>query len=154
MNSLLFLVLFLAIVQSVLSFTFSRVPLKSFNLQKKSFSSIKRLKTLQNAVGDVLTTESIPEEIKKMQALNDMVLVERISAPSQSRSGLFMHHTDAKDRKQLAKVLSVPINEMTSQSGRKRPVSEMISFKVGDSVYVDVSSMICFVFLWFKTQLS
>jgi co-chaperonin GroES (HSP10) len=139
MNSLLYLVFFLAIVQSVLGFTFSRMPLKSFNLQKKPFSSIKRLKTLQNALVDGSTSESIPEEIKKMQALNDMVLVERSSAPLQSRSGLFMHHTDAKDRKQLAKVLSVPINEMTSQSGRKRPVSEMISFKVGDTVYVDVS---------------
>jgi len=84
--------------------------------------------------------ENIPEEILKHHAINDMILVERFSVPEKSQSGIYVPTKEGKDNKYLAKVLSVPENNITAAKGRVVPIEELISFKVGDVIVVRVSN--------------
>ena len=68
-----------------------------------------------------------------------MVLVERFNAPEQRASGLFLPKIEGKDRKHLAKVLSMPTTYgLESEQGRIQGVAEIMPFKVGDIVYIKV----------------
>lgn len=81
--------------------------------------------------------EDVPEEIMRHQAIYDMVLIERISAPLKTSVGLFLPKVEGKDRKHLGKVLSVPQGYgLESEQGRVQPLSEIADVKVGDVVYV------------------
>ena len=81
----------------------------------------------------------IPEEIAVQKAIYDMILVERFNAPEQTSSGLFLPKIEGKDRKHLAKVLSVPVGYgLESEQGRVQSLDEIAPIKVGDTVYVKV----------------
>ena len=79
----------------------------------------------------------VPEEITKLNAIYDMVLVERLSAPKKSEGGLFMPVIEGKDQKHLGIVLSVPEGYgLESEGGRVQSFDEIAPVKVGDTVYV------------------
>jgi len=80
----------------------------------------------------------IPAEIAAMKPIYDMILVERVSAPKQTNSGLFLPTTEGDDQKRLGVVLSVPEvgYGLESEGGRVQSFDEMAPVKVGDMVYV------------------
>ena len=80
----------------------------------------------------------VPEEIRRQSVLYDMILVERISAPEQTVSGIFLPKVEDKDKKQLGKVLSVPgAYGLESEQGRVQPNLEICpSIEPGDVVFL------------------
>jgi co-chaperonin GroES (HSP10) len=85
--------------------------------------------------------EDIPAEVAKDNAIYDMILVERYSAPEKTSFGLYLPKVEGKDQKHLGKVLSMPIDYgLESEIGRVQPIEEILPFKVGDIVYLRVSS--------------
>jgi co-chaperonin GroES (HSP10) len=79
----------------------------------------------------------IPPEVAKLNAIYDMVLVERFSEPEKLSSGLFLPKTEGRDKKSLGKVLSVPVGHgLESEIGRVQPLSEIAPCKVGDVVFL------------------
>lgn len=81
--------------------------------------------------------ENLPEEIIKMGSIYDMVLVERLTAPEKTQSGLFMPVVEGKDKRQMGKVLSIPISYgLESEQGRLQEVKEICPFEVGDLVFL------------------
>jgi len=82
--------------------------------------------------------ENIPAEIKEQSVIYDMILVERINAPEQTTTGLFLPKVEGKDKKQLGKVLSVPTTYgLESEQGRVQPPSELFGDIVpGDVVFL------------------
>lgn len=83
----------------------------------------------------------IPDEIAKHKAIYDMILVERLSAPEMTMSGLFIPIVEGKDERHMGKVLSVPEEYgLESEQGRVIPVSSIAPCKVGDVVYIKVKN--------------
>jgi len=82
--------------------------------------------------------EDIPEEIKRQSCIYDMVLVERLSAPEQTVTGIYLPKVEGKDKKQLGKVLSVPGDYgLESEQGRVQPSTEICpGVKPGDVVFL------------------
>ena len=80
----------------------------------------------------------VPEEIRRQSVLYDMILVERISAPEQTVSGIFLPKVEDKDKKQLGKVLSVPgTYGLESEQGRVQPNLEICpNIEPGDVVFL------------------
>jgi co-chaperonin GroES (HSP10) len=82
----------------------------------------------------------VPEEIMKSNAIYDMILVERYSAPEKTSAGIFLPKVEGKDQKTLGKVLSVPSDYgLESENGRLQPISEIAPYKKGDVVFIRVS---------------
>lgn len=81
--------------------------------------------------------ENIPDEIKRQASIYDMILVERLSAPLQTNSGIFLPTVEGKDRKQMGKVLSVPTYGLESEQGRLQGPGEILpDIKPGDVVFL------------------
>jgi len=82
--------------------------------------------------------EDIPEEIKRQSVIYDMILVERLSAPEQTATGIILPKVEGKDKKQLGKVLSVPGEYgLESEQGRVQPSTEIAPGIVpGDVVFL------------------
>ena len=84
----------------------------------------------------------IPPEILQMkEPIYDMILVERVSAPTKSESGIILPPgPDGKDMRSLGMVLKMPeegVHGLESEGGRVQPVSELCAgLKVGDYVYL------------------
>ena len=79
----------------------------------------------------------IPEEVAKQNAIYDMILVERISAPEATEVGIFIPKVEGADKKYLGYVLSVPTGYgLESEQGRIQPLEEIAPCKVGDIVFV------------------
>lgn len=88
---------------------------------------------------DFVVGENIPDEILKMRALYDMVLVERFNAPDKTPMGLFLPKIEGKDRKHLGYVLSVPQGHgLESENGLVQPIEKIAPFKRGDTVFIKV----------------
>ena len=67
--------------------------------------------------------KDIPPEIAVQNCIYDMILVERISAPKQSKMGLFLPQVEGKDLKQTGVVISVPTSYgLESEQGRVQPL--------------------------------
>lgn len=92
------------------------------------------------SAAEVVAGVDLPDEISKLRAVNDMVLVERISAPEKTASGLFIRATEGRDKKHLAKVISVPDanQKIVNEHGNVIPVSTILPCKIGDTVFVKV----------------
>lgn len=89
--------------------------------------------------------ENIPEEVAKLNAIYDMVLVERYSAPEKTVSGLFLPKVEGKDQKHLGKIISMPTEYgLESEQGRLQSVDEIMPYKLGDTIYIRVGLF----FLW------
>ena len=81
--------------------------------------------------------KDVPPEILRQAAIYDMVLVERLSAPKQTSTGLFLPVVEGKDRKQLGLVLSVPTYGLESEQGRLQGPGEILpEVRVGDVVFL------------------
>lgn len=126
MNILLLLLLSLSII-SAFQFSLSRLP-----------SSFLRLKMSSNCV----VGENVPEEVMKLQAVNDMILVERFSSPEQTIGGVYIPKAQGADRKRLGKVISVPTEfSSITNTGRVRSPNELTDLKVGDVIVVEVRDL-------------
>lgn len=116
----------------------------SFVLHAKSqhrFAPLNaRVKKQTEPVDDTpsfIVGENVPEEIKKQNAIYDMILVERFSAAEKTDFGLFLPKVEGKDQKHVGKVLSVPTTYgLESEQGRVQTVEEIAPYKVGDMVYI------------------
>jgi hypothetical protein len=65
----------------------------------------------------------IPKEIAQQNAIYDMILVERCSAPSKTAVGLFIPQVEGSDRKHVGLVLSIPADYgLESEQGRVQPI--------------------------------
>jgi co-chaperonin GroES (HSP10) len=88
--------------------------------------------------------EDLPPEIQKImkEPIYDMILVERISAPTATVSGIFLPPgPDGKDRRKLGKVLAIPKLGLESEQGRVQQMSELVNcgepfLKPGDVVFL------------------
>ena len=124
---------------------------ESYTAQRRMCSLVKRikLKSLRKSSGVVpvaeppkyVVGEDIPEEIMKQSAIYDMILVERISSPAKTISGLFLPVVEGKYKRHLGKVLSIPTSYgLEGENGRLCPIQEIAPFKVGDIVFIKVKS--------------
>ena len=82
--------------------------------------------------------ENVPDEIKQLSVLYDMILVERLSTPEQTATGIILPKTEGKDKRQLGRVLSVPgLHGLESEHGRVQPDTEICpGIKPGDTVFL------------------
>lgn len=86
------------------------------------------------------TTEtSIPPEIARCSAVNDLILVERLSAPLSTSGGLFMPSVEGKDDMRLGRVLSVPEGQSAVSEKALIPIAKAAPYSVGDVVFIRVS---------------
>lgn len=92
------------------------------------------------SAAEIVAGANLPDEISKLKAVNDMVLVERISAPEKTASGLIIRATEGRDKKHMAKVISVPDanQKIVNEHGNVIPVSTIVPCNVGDTVLVKV----------------
>jgi len=142
MMMMLQVVLLLVLISLHLSSSFllhSTKSLKRFhNNAVKLQARVK--KTDDAAVEDAPTFvvgENIPEDIKKQNAIYDMILVERFNAAEKTAFGLFLPKIDGKDQKHVGKVLSMPLTYgLESEQGRLQTIQEIAPYKVGDIVYI------------------
>ena len=99
---------------------------------KKNSAFFYRINTIHNALRRVAPSSSapitkpgvdIPKEIADQNAIYDMILVERCSAPEQTSGGLFMPQVEGADKKHVGLVLSVPSSYgLESEQGRIQPI--------------------------------
>ncbi len=86
-----------------------------------------------------VVAENLPEEVAKHNAIYDMILVERISAPERTSTGLFLPKVDGKDQKKIGKVISMPTSYgLEGENGNILPIEQISPFKVGDIVFIKV----------------
>ena len=84
--------------------------------------------------------KDIPIEILEMKkCLYDMILVERISAPASTTSGIVLPPgPEGKDRRQIGIVLSIPDRSygLESEQGRIQKFDEIANVEVGEYIFV------------------
>ena len=78
-------------------------------------------------------------------SLNGMILVERLGDPEFSESGIFRSRSKEPIRRFLAKVAALPADGFTNENGFNNPLETLCPYKVGDLVFVDVSTLYCFM---------
>lgn len=113
-------------------------------LRKYQYLHKVRQISLQASIPAVATHSDgqIPTEVAKVQAINDMILVERLSAPTVTASGLFLPKIEGRDLKPLGRVLSIPSpTSMVIEHGSGKASKVDVPFKVGDVVAIRVSRM-------------
>ena len=124
---------FLAVISICTGFYQHHVPTSSVLLRARRGAEVK-VEAPKFVVG-----ENLPIEVSKDQAIYDMILVERISAPERTSVGLFLPKVEGKDQKHLGKVISMPKEYgLESECGRVQPVEEILPFNLGDIVYIRV----------------
>ena len=98
----------------------------------------RKVKEIPDEVASFTPGLEIPEEIKNQNAIYDMFLVERLSAPEKTDFGLFLPKVEGKDKKQIGIVLSVPKGYgLESEQGRVQSIEEICpTVKVGDTVFI------------------
>lgn len=82
---------------------------------------------------------SVPPEIARCSAANDLILVERLSAPLATSEGLYIPSVEGKDDMRLGKVLSVPEGEFAVSEKALIPTAKAAPYSVGDIVFIRVS---------------
>lgn len=83
--------------------------------------------------------KNIPDEILKLRAVYDMVLVERFNAPDRTPMGLFLPKIEGKDHKHLGYVLSLPNSYgLESENGFIQPIEKLAPYNCGDTVFIKV----------------
>lgn len=98
----------------------------------------RKTKDIPDEVASFTPGLDIPEEIKIQNAIYDMFLVERLSAPEKTDFGLFLPKVEGKDKKQIGIVLSVPKGYgLESEQGRVQSLEEICpTINVGDTVFI------------------
>lgn len=75
------------------------------------------------------------------EALNGMILVERLADPEYTESGLFRSRNKESTSKFLARVVAIPPEGFTNENGFHNSVETMCPYQVGDLVFVNVSDV-------------
>lgn len=134
---MLFLQMALLLVSFHLSTSFSLHAKSSKYLTTHLQARVKKSDAFAENVPLFVIGEDIPDEVKKQNAIYDMILVERYSAAEKTDFGLFLPKIDGKDQKHIGKVLSMPTTYgLESEQGRLEPIEEIAPYKVGDMVYI------------------
>lgn len=138
MNSffLLFVLLIWLVVAQSLKYKYVRH--RSLSLYERISRKDRQASPLEIVAPRYIAGENIPDEIKRQSVIYDMILVERLSAPEQTATGIFLPKVEGKDKKQLGKVLSVPtVYGLESEQGRVQPPSEICpNINPGDIVFL------------------
>jgi len=87
--------------------------------------------------------KNLPEEIINLIPIYDMILVERFNAPERTSAGILLPKIEGKDKKHTAKVVAIGKNYgLESEQGRLQSLDEIAPCKVGDIVYIRVSTIL------------
>lgn len=121
------------LVFSLLSLSLSWLLPKDYKRIGKS--SVFNLKSV-TIPGCVNHEANLPVELVSYSTINDMVLVERISAPDRTAGGLFLPKIEGKDQKHLGIVLSTP--KSLSQESNYAHSDPIVPYEVGDIVFIRV----------------
>lgn len=110
----------------------------------RTYLSLHRVKQISHqATNSQDGHTSIPEEVAKLHAINDMILVERLSAPLVTAGGIVLPKTEGRDLKPLGRVLSIPPSSSVVIDHSSRKAEKVyIPFKVGDVVAIRVSGFL------------
>ena len=82
---------------------------------------------------------SVPPEIARCSAANDLILVERLSAPHATSEGLYIPSVEGKDDMRLGRVLSVPEGQFAVSEKALIPTAKAAPYSIGDIVFIRVS---------------
>jgi len=139
MNCLFVLFFCLALVHASSAFHQPGFGLSSsMNRFVKRTSAMTQLESGVGSKSAVAVEEEIPEQLRGHKCLYDMILVERLTLPETTKSGLHIPKP-AQDEQRLARVVAMPKGYgVESVGGNVVPIEVLAPFNAGDVVYVKV----------------
>jgi co-chaperonin GroES (HSP10) len=133
-------ILVFLVVLSYISTFVSNQRRYSSNLQL--LARQRRTQVDEPVISEVTYTpgQDIPEEVLKHQTIYDMILIERINAPVKTAAGIILPVVEGKDQKKTAVIVSMGKGYgLESEQGRLQGMDEIAPYKIGDTVYVQVT---------------
>lgn len=134
------LLIFCTQIQFSQAFSFIQGKFKRISYHSVIYSRRNNKIVVENSSPQFLVGENLPEEVAGNSCIYDMILVERLSAPLTTSSGILLPLIEGKDQKHLGKVLSIGKGYgLESEQGRLQGIDEIAPYCVGDIVYIRVS---------------
>lgn len=139
--SLVFFIVFIMVTTNGFNLKFINKKVSFKQQENKLFARTRRATTEEKEEKPTfIVGEDVPEEILKHHCIYDMILVERYTSPTKTSFGLILPEVEGKDRKHVAKVISIPTSYgLESEQGRLAPISEICPYNIGDLVFLQVS---------------
>lgn len=113
----------------------------SMNKFAKRTNSFTNLASTTSSEVAGVGEEGIPEQLRNHKCLYDMILVERLTVPETTKSGLYVPRA-GKTEQRVARVVAMPKGYgVESATGNVVPVEVLAPFKAGDLVFVKVRTL-------------